>query len=159
MVIKRRVIKRAEWGAGAPKQSPSPMSNTSEGIFVHHTVSNGGKMSPAEERAEMRNLQHIAWARGFNDISYSFIIFQSGRIYEGRGRGIEGAHTLGYNDTAYGVAAAGNYETAQPSKAMVKSYRWLRDHLKLRGRPIRPHSSVYATACPGKNLRAKIKDM
>lgn len=157
--FKRKVIPRSAWGAGAPHSAPRGMANDSDGLFVHHTVA-GAPTTKAGEQAEMRNLQQIAWSRGFNDISYSFIVFPSGRIYEGRGKGIEGAHTLGYNDTAYGAAAAGNYDTASPTNAMVKSFKWLRrEYLKIGSRPIRPHSSVYATACPGAKLRARIGEM
>lgn len=151
------VVSRSEWGA--PPMSTAPMSNANDGVFVHHTVA-GSPGTVEGEKAEMHNLDRIARSRGFAGISYSYVIFQSGRIYEGRGKGVEGAHTIGYNDTSYGVAAAGNYEEATPTKAMIDAYRWLRrDYLGLGSKPVRPHSAVYATACPGKNLRAYISAM
>lgn len=153
----RRIVPRSEWGA--PSMNTAPMSHSNDGVFVHHTVA-GSPTTEDGEKAEMRNLDRIARSRGFAGISYSYVIFQSGRIYEGRGKGVEGAHTIGYNDTAYGVSAAGNYETAQPSDAMIASYRWLRrEYLGLGSKPLRPHSAVYSTACPGKNLRARLGEM
>jgi hypothetical protein len=155
----REVLSRAKWDAKPPRQTPSRMSSTRDGVFIHHSVSRAPS-TVAAERAEMRNLQQIAFSRGFNDISYSFIVFPSGRIYEGRGKGVEGAHTLGYNDTAYGLCCAGNYETAKPTDAMVKSLRWLRrTYLNLGDKPCRAHQSVYATACPGKYLKARISEL
>ena len=151
-----KIITRNQWNALSPLDPPRKMVSTADGIFVHHTVS-AAPVKTDTERAEMRNLQHIAFSRGFNDISYSFIVFPSGRIYEGRGLHIEGAHTLGYNDSAYGIAAAGNYETSRPTNAMLEAFRWLRrDYLALKTRPLRPHSNVYPTACPGKFLIAKL---
>jgi hypothetical protein len=44
--------------------------------------------------------------------------------------------------------------------AMVVSYRWLRrSYLDLANKPLRPHSAVSSTACPGKNLRSRIGEM
>jgi hypothetical protein len=150
----RRVIPRSEWGA--PGFSQSPMSSTSNGLFVHHTVA-GAPLTPEGEKAEMRNLDAIARSRGYAAISYSFVIFDSGRIYEGRGKGVAGAHTLNYNSTAYGAAASGNRDTSPVPQAMVDAYRWLRrEYLGLGSAPLRPHSSVYGTACPGGNLRDKL---
>lgn len=159
MTFKRRVHSRRDWGAAPPRGPIDPLTSTANGFFVHHTVA-GAPTTKAGEEAEMRNLQNIAFQRGFNDISYSWIVFPSGRIYEGRGLGKAGAHTLNYNYTAYGAAAAGNYDIARPTNAMVKSFRWLRrKHAKLADRPLRPHSAVYATACPGSFLRARLNEM
>jgi hypothetical protein len=155
----RKVVSRGNWDAKAPKQTPSRMSSTKDGVFIHHSVS-AAPTSKEAEKAEMRNLQAIAFSRGFNDISYSFVVFPSGRIYEGRGRMVEGAHTSGYNDTAYGLCAAGNYEMAKPTDELVKSLRWVRrTHLRLTDKPCRPHQAVYATACPGRHLKARISDL
>jgi hypothetical protein len=154
----RRVVPRSEWGASPPK-SVAPMSSTTNGLFVHHTVA-GAPVTVAGEKAEMRNLQRIAWGRGFQDISYSFIVFPSGRIYEGRGLNVAGAHTAGFNSTSYAVSAAGNYDTNRPTNEMVAAIRWLRrDYLKLAGKPLRPHRAVYSTACPGQHLVARLNEL
>jgi hypothetical protein len=154
----RKVIPRESWNA-SPAKAWRSMTSTHDGVFIHHSVS-AAPTTKAGERAEMRNLQQIAFARGFSDISYSFVVFPSGRVYEGRGKNTEGAHTSGYNDTAYGLCAAGNYEGAKPTTALVKSLRWLRrKHLKLGNRPCRPHQAVYSTACPGRHLKARISEL
>lgn len=152
-----KVIPRSAWNAGA--QKADSMGAATQGLFVHHTVADSPTTKAGEEQ-EMRDLQQIARSRGFVDISYSFIVFQSGRIWEGRGKGREGAHTIGYNDNAYAVAAAGNYDRQTPSKAMIEAIRWLRrQYLDLENRPVRPHSAVSSTACPGSKLRARISDL
>lgn len=155
-MAKHKVIPRSKWGAGPPHAPPRKMVSDSQGLFVHHTVDQSPRTRRGE-RAAMQRLQQIAWSRGFNDISYSFIVFRSGRVYEGRGLYTEGAHTLGYNGTAYGAAAAGNYDVDVPTAKMLAAFKWLRrSYLKLGSKPLRPHSAVDSTACPGKNLRAKL---
>lgn len=150
-----KVIPRARWKAG-PNQAALTTIDRSED-FLHHTVG-GAPWTKWGERKEMRNLQAVARSRGFVDISYSWIVFPSGRIYEGRGKNREGAHTIGHNDS-YAIAAAGNYDEAVPTRKMLKAIHWLRhEYLRVGGRPL-PHSSVYATACPGKYLRAKVNEL
>jgi hypothetical protein len=136
------------------------MTSTGNGVFIHHTVG-AAPTTKDGERAEMRAIQEYhMYSQGWNDIGYSFVVFPSGRIYEGRGKGVAGAHTEGYNSTAYGLCAAGNYETRAPSEELVKSLRWLRRrYLKLADKPLRPHQAVYATACPGRYLKARLKDL
>jgi hypothetical protein len=135
------------------------MDSTRDGVFVHHTVG-GSPTTRAGEEQEMRNLDAVAFARGFNGISYSWVIFPSGRIYVGRGRNHVGAHTLNYNDTSYGVAFAGNYNEERLTDAQVRSFRWLRKrHLDLGGAPCNPHKAVYATECPGTNVLARMPDL
>ena len=157
-MIRRKVIPRERWNS-APAKAWRSMTSAEDGVFIHHSVS-AAPTTKAGERAEMRNLQQIAFSRGFSDVSYSYVVFPSGRIYEGRGRGIEGAHTSGYNATAYGLCAAGNYDASKPTSALVKSLRWLRrKHLNLAHRPVRAHRQVYSTACPGRHLNARIGEL
>ena len=103
----------------------------------------------------MRYLQQIAFSRGFADISYSYVIFRSGRVYEGRGFEVVGAHTLGHN-AEIGVAFVGNYEVDDPTNASVAALEKLRKHIGATlGKKV-AHCKVYATACCGKKLRAKL---
>lgn len=151
-----RVVPRREWGARPPREVHH-MSTDSGGVFIHHTA---GAMPTTEdgERTEMRAIQRFHMdTRGYHDIGYSFVVAPSGRIYEGRGLDVEGAHTSGHNDTSYGLCVMGNYENSIPSDAVLVALRWLRrEYLNLGDRPVRPHSSAYSTACPGKNLRSRL---
>jgi hypothetical protein len=162
-----RIIPRKAWDAGPNRTAVIDVKK--DVLFVHHTVANApGLFSKivgavrraawksglrAAERAEMRNLQAIARSRGFIDISYSFVVFPSGRVYAGRGRHREGAHTLSWNDR-YAVAAAGNYEVNQPTDAMVRSIRLLQEKLNIRSR--KGHRDVSSTSCPGRLLYSRI---
>ena len=61
-----------------------------------------------------------AWlTSGWSDIGYSFLIGEDGRVYEGRGWGVVGAHTLHYNAVAYGFCVIGNYMDRAPDQAAL----------------------------------------
>lgn len=150
-----RVIPRAEWGAKLAKSAIANIGPRSL-VFRHHSAT-----SPeADEAAHMRYIQQIAFGRGFIDISYSFVIFNSGNVYEGRGWGKLGAHTKDYNDDAWGITFAGNFNNMTLSDAAVNAYRWL----ILEGKRLgwipsgpthREHDEVSATACPGDSVEAR----
>ena len=111
----------------------------------------------------MRELQQIAFSRGFSDISYSFLVFPSGRVYKGRGWGVVGAHTSGANSFAHAISFVGNYEASKPSKESLEAARDVirqgvkQGHIK-KGGFVTGHRDAAgaSTACPGKYLFAKI---
>jgi hypothetical protein len=149
----RKIIPRSAWDDNPGDRATVRMANESEGLFAHHSVS-GSPTTIEGEKAEMRNLERIARSRGFADFSYSYAIAPSGRIYEGRGRGIVGAHTVGYNSTAHAAVAMGNYDSQEPSAAMIESFKWLRGYLN--ASKFRGHRDVNPTACPGRHLYGKL---
>jgi hypothetical protein len=119
------------------------------------------RQSRRMEKQHMRTLEQIALSRGFSGISYTHVVFPSGRVWFGRGFRKVGAHTMGYNSTGFGVAAVGNYETDKPTEALLtgiartfrKARKWRKASKDAR---IRGHRDVSSTACPGKNLYAKL---
>lgn len=53
------------------------------------------------------------------DISFNFMIGCDGKVYEGRGFNLVGAHTKGYNETSLGIAFIGQFcEQLPPSTSM-----------------------------------------
>ena len=44
-----------------------------------------------------------------------------GKAYEGRGWGLEGAHTRGYNKEAVAICAIGNFEKEKPSQMLLQT--------------------------------------
>lgn len=113
------------------------------------------------ERQMMRRLEEIAINRDFDGISYTDVVFESGRVYNGRGFKKIGAHTLGYNERGYGISAAGDFSRVAPTQRMLhgmagtiaKGVRWRRIKKVFN---TAPHSAVKATACPGAELKAEI---
>lgn len=51
---------------------------------------------------------------GWNDIGYSFLVCEDGRVYEGRGWNVEGSHTRGYNRIALGICFIGTFSKKIP---------------------------------------------
>lgn len=150
-----RIISRAEWGA--PPVIAGRMGAVKR-MFLHHTATGNS----GDERADMRRIRQIGLNRGFADISYSFIVFPSGNIYEGRGWGRVGAHTSGFNSTSYAISLAGNYETQPMTDAQVNACQWIiaegtrRGYLARAGLALFGHRDVRATACPGRNAYARL---
>ena len=87
-------------------------------------------------------------------------------------RPVVGAHTLGYNEYSFAMSAIGNFETTQPSDAVLRAYgavfAW---KLSLHGvsaastsqrvgrsafQAINGHRDAGQTACPGKYLYAQL---
>lgn len=140
------------------------MTLPAAGTYIHHTVTSGGFRTTKGERKHMRELQQIAFSRGFDDISYSFVIFRSGRVYKGRGWGVVGAHTEGSNSTSHAFCFVGNFESDRPTKKALESAAALhRRGIELkyikRDGFIKGHRDApgAATACPGANLYSVVE--
>lgn len=148
------IIPRAEWGARPAKGVSLAKWNKLTATRVHHTVSPAPKGSGAalleEEKSAVREIQKYHMnKRKYVDIAYNFLIAPSGRVYEGRGAGVVGAHTLNHNEDC-GIAFIGNYESDKLTQAQILAYKNLRRKLKLSGKQV-AHKETFATSCPGKN--------
>ena len=99
--------------------------------------------------------------RGWSDIAYSFLVHQNGDIYEGRGWGIAGGHTRGYNFVSHAFCFIGNAENIAPTAAAEASIAWLIDEAerKYGSQLVQGHRQAASTACPGRYLYARIDDI
>lgn len=144
-----------KWGRrphGAYSYGPKPLHV----IFLHTSVTY--QLSPnasnAEQAEQMRRLDDIAFARGFNGISYSWGVLPSGDIYEGRGFRVVEAATSDYNSSSDSVCTVGNTDVYEPTKDQIDS---IVDIIKLGQKQgeyanklsVRGHRSVAPKACPG----------
>jgi len=157
--MQRRIIKRAEWSARAPRRKSwiTPIWLT-----LHY---NGGptklnaKSTIAEEMQFLRNIQTFHMnTKGWADIAYNWAITPSGRIYELRGLKVRSAANgtnLG-NRTSYAVYLCIGGDQ-QPSELMVQSVRWLRGQVPGINKPFRGHRQWKSTACPGEPIMALLK--
>ena len=164
-----RIRPRGFWGAAQPQGSMYDMTGVKKGVYVHHTVTAlpdnyeelGRNRTIAVEKSHMRYLQQIAFGRGFSDISYNFVVFPSGRVYEGRGWAKVGAHNDGENSTTYGIVAVGNYETDRPTVSLIEGIVNCIRAGQANGRIakdvwVRGHRDSDATACPGTYLYRRL---
>lgn len=162
-----RIIPRSEWGAkysdGAPNVTLKlPYAET----WLHHSVTR--QLAPdatvAQECAAMREIEQIGQDRFRQGISYTWLIFPSGRIYEGHSVNRRGAHTGGRNDIARAICFAGNYQTHELTTAQVTSAAWLLRHAHEQGWAKNPtanggHRDLKATDCPGRHTYDAIPDI
>jgi len=164
-VADHEIITRPEWSALAPLAPLVPVI-TFEGWFVHYvgsadmwrdSLKRFHVPTQAESSALMRALQLDAQstARGYTDFEYSFAIDPAGRIFEGRGWEFQQAATLHNNAHTWSVVYLGGPDTPLTDEAKA-ALLWLVQE-GARRKPaiayVKPHSAVYATACPGDLLR------
>ena len=143
------MLSRVEWGMPGPL---GPRMSTSRGVWLHHSVTKATK-NPVTDAKVIAN---IGIAR-FGRLSYSFIIHPDGTILEGQ-NGHVGAHTRGQNSTSQAICCVGNFEKDPVTPEMVAAIRLLvRDFGPLLG----GHRDApgAATACPGRNLYARLPEL
>jgi hypothetical protein len=154
---------RGLWGASAPKDTPT-RDDWSRGVtlVVHHTAGTAPRTELGEQQ-EMRAIQRLHQrTNGWNDIGYNYVIMPSGRVYEGRGFDVRGAHTHMHNTGTIGVSFAGNYDASRPTARSIAAYHALRLRLRVKGAKVvrvRGHRQMpdQSTACPGRYLMSALK--
>jgi putative cell wall-binding protein len=171
------IYSRAQWGADESIREPGdPDYGQVLGTFVHHTAGTNS-YTEAEVPAIIRAIYayHVN-GRGWRDIGYNFLVDRFGRTWEGRYGGVDravvGAHTAGYNSSAFGTSVLGTYTSKAPEDAVLFAYeRLIAWKFTLHG--VEPDASVAypgqktlpaiaghrdadATECPGQLLYDKL---
>ncbi len=170
------------------KEAPTYLTDVRAGVLHHTAGSNGYSAASVPSQLRGIYAYHTK-VRGWNDIAYNVLVDRFGRAWEGRwggvSRPVQGAHALGFNGQTFGVSAMGDYERATPSAAMLttiaKVFAWkfsvhridprARTVLTSTGNlryaagekvtlpTMSAHRNVGPTACPGKNLYAKLASL
>jgi N-acetylmuramoyl-L-alanine amidase len=162
-------VTREQWGSLATH--PAALAGRLPALYIHHLGAPSPPADLAGESLHMRQLQAYAirpvaqGGKGYSDLDYNLVIGRSGTIYEGRGIDRKSAATLEQNDVSRSICVMGNYQTEEPTIAMigavVDAARMMiaageldaacivRGH---RDNPLHPG----ATACPGNNLYAYV---
>lgn len=153
---------------------------------VHHTAgSNSYAIEDSAAIVKGIQLYHVK-ANGWDDIGYNFLVDRYGRVFEGRGGGVDrnvvGAHAEGFNTGSVGVAVIGTYSSGAPTKeaerALAALLAWRLDvsHLdpasssivtsggnprfRFGGgvylRAVSGHRDTGFTACPGNGLYSRL---
>ncbi|HYI14470.1 MAG TPA: N-acetylmuramoyl-L-alanine amidase [Thermomicrobiales bacterium] len=171
------IIPRSGWGADEtlrhvdrdPKKPLAwpPEYQPVEKIILHHTATDN---NPPDVEAALRAVYYYhAITREWGDIGYNFLIDAAGNVYEGRfgGPNVIAGHSLRYNAGSTGISLLGNFDLANPPKAMIDAFvRLVRaraghvdvttasDFVDLKGLPnLCGHGDVLATSCPGDRCR------
>lgn len=154
----RRVIPRSEWGARPFRDRSINVWRRPTG-YIHHTDNNNDipeNANSSVEKQAMRNIQdfHMGPSRGWSDIGYNYVIFPSGRIYEGRGKNVRGAHSPVANDQP-GISFYGRFNSVLPTNEALNSLGWLIGELGII--ELKGHRDGYSTDCPGDALYKRIQ--
>ena len=180
-VYRPPIVSRRGWGA-----DPSLREHCSNGLysrtlnvaFVHHTAGTNS-YQPWESDDLVRGIYaYHTQGRGWCDIGYNFLVDKYGVIFEGRFGGpagewlpVYGAHAGGYNNRSVGVSLMGNFETANPTSAIMNatariiSWKLALNYLNPRGITrlngtrfdvISGHRDSKSTACPGRYVYQRL---
>ena len=121
-----RVVSRAGWGADESiRCKDADYDDGVKAIALHHTAGSNN-YTRAQAAAQVRAAyKYHAQSLGWCDIGYNALVDKYGTIYEGRYGGldkaVQGAHIGGFNKNTWGISMIGNYETAQPTEALLES--------------------------------------
>ncbi|MBE7339348.1 N-acetylmuramoyl-L-alanine amidase [Corynebacterium aurimucosum] len=121
-----RVVSRAGWGADESiRCKDADYDDGVKAIALHHTAGSNN-YTRAQAAAQVRAAyKYHAQSLGWCDIGYNALVDKYGTIYEGRYGGldeaVQGAHIGGLNRNTWGISMIGNYETAQPTEALLES--------------------------------------
>lgn len=102
-------------------------------------------------------------SRGWNDIGYNFLVGGDGSAYYGRGWDQEGAHTLGYNKYAIGIAFIGTFNTKPPPRQQIEACQKLIKRGVALGKIAKDyklfgHRQLSSTLSPGDKLFELLKE-
>lgn len=157
-----KIVSRRQWGARKPKDRSYQDPRSVRELFIHYSESPSAS-SFAEQKALIRGIQDFHMdGRGWSDIAYNYLVFNGSRprVFYGRGARVIPAAQLNHNTGTVAVCVvmrAGDKLTWQ-TKLQLRRLVWhLRAKVILRNVPVKPHSAVTETSCPGDDIRAFIK--
>lgn len=161
-------IPRAAWKAGPLRSGYVVPEAQFVGLVAHHTV----MVLPDYDRDGflhgdvddvVRYMQTLQSARpdlGL-EVPYTDVVFRGETnddciVAEGRGRGVTGAHTEGFNSKRYGIAYAGNASIDDITPGVLEGFRFCGRQLvdPAGAVPTIGHRDTKSTECPGNHLYA-----
>lgn len=122
---KLSIIDRRSWLAQPPLEDKQYLQAPAKFVIISHTATEDG-FTQAENVYLVRLVQtfHIE-SRKWSDIGYNFLIGSDGNVYEGRGWGVVGAHTLGYNIIGMGISFVGCFMNKLPPQSALNQVKLL----------------------------------
>jgi hypothetical protein len=152
------IVPRSSWGASRCKPRTTPVYGTVKAAYVHHTVSLNGYSASSSASMVLGICLFHRNGNGWNDIGYGFLVDRFGRVFEGRGGGVDapviGAHAGGFNQESAGIAVLGNFTSSSPPRAAVDSLaRLLAWKLSVHGVPALGRVRVTSAGGPSTGYR------
>lgn len=152
------IVTRAQWGARSWRRTPTANTLTPASIvFIHQTesVTLSPRATQAQEIAHLKQIeeQHVG-VNGWAAIGYSYLVFPSGRVYEGRGFSKVPAAQESANFGNGAIAFVGNFNRHKTRwAARLSAIRLAR---LFPGKYMSAHRDVNETDCPGRNLYPQV---
>lgn len=156
-----RYVTRSQWGARAPKKVVAK-SRPSAGVIIHHSVTPKGAPLVPTMREIQRQHMHV---QGWFDFAYQEAVHDNGDVAEGRGFDVQsGATGQPWDRTHLTIVALGNYETDQPSAALIASLverivTAAQERRLVAGFTITAHRDHGSTACCGRFLYSRLPEI
>jgi N-acetylmuramoyl-L-alanine amidase len=145
---------RADWNARPPKWRESIPK--SKGVFIHYNgpaVSNSVAQGDYQSvRTFLQGIQNYHMnTQGWPDIAYSWCVDAVGRIWELRGWGIAGAHTLNHNWDSHAIFLPLGGNQAPTPEQIASCKIVIAEHNKRYGTGfVKGHQDApNSTSCPG----------
>lgn len=158
-------IPRSKWTRTAPISGKiNPMNGVSR-ITIHHE--GWTPVYFTDYASNAARLDHIRAShvgdRRWGDIGYHYVIDRAGRVWEGRNIRYQGAHVSECNEHNVGIMCLGNFDKQSPSDAQLATLRstlaFLSRTYGVNTRRIYTHRELKPTACPGRQLQARVTSL
>lgn len=154
--MSKTVVNRAGWDATAPAK-PFTRRRRTQGIVLHHSGVKSANPGPAQvKNFERYHMQ----TRGWRGIAYNWLVDADGVIYEGRGHGVVGGATRGWNSRTESICYTG-WGSGDVSERALESIAWLVSDLQSRHSNklwVKGHRDFASTSCPGTTLYHWLQD-
>lgn len=157
-----KIIGRSRWGSRHTNPEGHQGIRSIREIFIHWTESATGQQNYAQQCGAMRGLQSFHMdGRGWSDLGYHYVVFQPygklrfARVFEGRELDRVPAAQANHNTNTCAIAVVmknGDPLKWQTKLALRRLVYYLRKNRIVGDVPVKPHSDVTATTCPGPKL-------
>ncbi|WP_371572610.1 N-acetylmuramoyl-L-alanine amidase [Streptomyces sp. NBC_01314] len=147
------IYSRADWGARPPNAVTWVEPSARTGFTVHYSA---GPSSQTPRQIQNYHMDSNSWV----DIGYNFLVDRAGRVYEGRGWYVEGAHATSHNTTHIGVCFIGrDGEATAAALSAVRALYTYANQLTNKTLARTWHGGLpgQSTECPGSSLRAWVQ--
>lgn len=152
------VMPRSAWtSAGVIRSLANPMNGVNKITIHHDAIPSQNVVTQRDSVVRLNSVRQSHLREGWADIGYHYVIDPSGRVWEARPLGYQGAHVKDKNEHNIGVMCMGNFDQQRPSPRQTAALDAFVASLMQRHRI--PNSRVYThqelgqTRCPGSNLQ------
>ncbi|XP_034133422.1 peptidoglycan-recognition protein LC isoform X2 [Drosophila guanche] len=156
------LIKIKDWGGMPTRGKPDLLKLPVSRVIISHTASEGCEsLEVCSYRARVTQSYHMD-SFNWDQVGYNFMVGGDGRVYEGRGWDIQGAHALRHNRDSIGITFMGSFDKIKPTAAQLRACQLLIEE-GVRLKKLKPdyklyaHRQLVATKSPGDEVYKIIK--